>query len=256
MPNTEHDLNNASQLIEEIADKYSLDYNDSYKIVVDAISEAYTAYSVILDTDGFYASYQEESGTIKFVKLKYSQAKMKQIISIIQDNSNKLYLLKQRDKMISFLKKRKNYLYSTYLYTKGSEDYYELYYDYLHTKKLKNIIASHPTSKDHNKTRFYIDFTTMQYVDGFISFKEHKSYINLKNLKAFTRDVSSEVFKKINHRIWIDVKSFHLRRKKVYIHIPYKTTKEILSFIDMKFKEIFGLKIELIYEKQNSKKDN
>ena len=102
-------------------------------------------------------------------------------------------------------------------------------------------------SSGDKKSRVYIDSSSVKYDKGVAIFREHRHFRNLKNFKSFTRDLSSEVFEKIQLRVWIETRGVNFKKKEIYLHLPRITTLEIIHHIKNRFFEVFGFKVVLIY---------
>ncbi|MFA6195259.1 MAG: hypothetical protein WC656_01290 [Sulfurimonas sp.] len=242
------------EIVKELASMFGLDYSEAYKIILESVSEVYGSdYPVLLEEDGIYAVYNDkkQESALKFSKIKYSAKKSLLIISKIREKANLFYLQKQKEKVIHFIKNKKSYLHAVYSYTIDESDYYELFYDMKHERMMHAVKASMPRSAN-KKSRVYIDFTSARYEQGAVVFREHKTFKTLENLKSFTRDISSEVYQKIQKRVWMEVRSVNLRRKEVYVHLPYMSTLGVIEHIKSRFYEVFGLRVVLIYLKAKS----
>ena len=245
---------NIDEILEELSKLYSLTLDAGRKIVIDTISEEYKSlYPVILEEDGLYAVYEDKKkpNELKYVKLKYSKKKINNIIKNIHKQAIKYYLKQKRKEFTTFIQTKKSYLHAKYSYSIDNKDYYNLYYDLNHKHKVASVNAVFINNKQ--KKRIYPDIKNVVYDKNTILIKEYKNYRNIKNLRDFTKDLSKEIYLKINKKIWIEVKGFNINEKKVYIHIPYKTNKGILQYINLRFKEIFDLKVDLIYKPKDNK---
>jgi len=237
------------EILEELSKLYSLTEDISRQIVTEAISKEYDSlYPVLLEEDGLYAIYADKKNVnkLEYVKLRYSKIKIKKITKIIHDNAIKYYLKQKRREFTDFIQTKKSYLHVKYSYSMDNKDYYNVYYDMNYKHKVASVNAVFINNKE--KKRIYPDIKNIVYNKNIILIKEYGKYINIKNLKNFTKDLSKEIYLKINKKIWIEVKGFNIKEKKVYIYIPFKTNRGILEYINLRFKEIFGLKISLIYK--------
>lgn len=235
----------------EIMNLYSLESSEAYSAVVRSVAEVYKAQSVLIEDDGAYAVFEEdkkEKGSLKFSKIKYSAKKSLLIISKIQEKANLCYLEKQKNKVVDFIKNKKAYLHATYSYSADGYDYYELYYDIKHEHMIRSVKGAVLSSED-KKSRVYIDSSSVRYDKGVVIFREHRQFKNLKNFNGFTKDLSSEVFEKIQLRVWIETRGVNFKKNEIYLHLPCMTTLEIIYHIKSRFFEVFGLKAVLIYIK-------
>jgi len=233
-------------LIEEIMIKYSFEYNEVSKIIIDTISKIYRSdYPVVLEDDGLYAVYNDNE-SFKYSKIKYSTKKMTLIIDGIQKASQQNYLLHQKNKIIDFIKNKKPYLHSRFSHSDNKFDYYDLYFDRGCKYVVKSIQASLRITPK-KKNRVYIDTRSFKQDKNLLLCKEHLRFVNISNLRHFTKDLSSEIKEKIGKRVWIEATGYSYKRLEVYIHLPYKNTLAVIEYIKIRYKEVFGLDVVLIY---------
>ncbi|MBW6487475.1 hypothetical protein [Sulfurimonas sp.] len=240
------------EIVSEIQAQHGLEKNDAHKIINDSIAAAYqSGYPIVLEEDGIYAVYDDkkEADKLKFVKLKYSKQKSKAIVQDIQTRANRVFLNMQRDKIVEFLKTKKNYLHASYLYTDSQNKIYNLFYDKNFKYQVQRVKAKTPKD-DKVKKRVYIDFTTAIYHKETLFFSELKEIRTLRNLKEMTKDLSREIYEKIGKKIWIEVLAVNILKNEAYLHLPYKTIGEIVEYIKKRFEEIFGVKIIFIKKKR------
>lgn len=235
-------------IINEIESHYSLENSEAYQIVINCISKVYKSdYPVLLEEDGIYAVYKDrqDNKQLNYVKIKYSKQKSKLILQNVKKAANDVFLKAQRVLVIDFIKQKKNYLHASFSYETGSYNIYNLYFDKNFKHMAQRVKAIVP-KKLGKKSRVYIDFTSAYYDNEFVMFRELKNYKTLKNAKEFTRDISREVYEKTQKRVWIEVKSINLNKKAIYVHLPYKTTLDVVEYIKLRFLEVFELNVVLV----------
>lgn len=233
-------------IMSEMQVKYSLDASEIFTIVNSSITSVYNSeLPVLIVDDGVYLVFSDEDGNLKYSKIKYSKQKLKQIVLTIDEKANTFYLKTQRDKVINFIKNKKPYVHAEYLYSENNKDYYILYFDTEHEQMISGVKAATPT-QTKKKDRIFIDFTSAKIVKNFVYFMEHKKYVSKNNLLAFVKDVNTEIFKKIDKRIWIDVRNIDLFTRVAYLHLPQKTTRPVIEYIQKRVKEIFELEVKFV----------
>lgn len=240
---------NIDEILEELAELYSLNKDIGRQIVIEEISKEYDSlYPVLLEDDGLCAIYadKEKQNELKYVKLKYSKSKVKNIVKHIHEQAIRYYLKQKKNELINFIKTKKSYVHIKYSYSIENRDYYNVYYDLKYKHRALNINAVFINNRD--KKRIYPDIKNIKYEKNLVLIKEYENYVNMKNLKDFTKDISKEIYLKIDKRIWIEVRGFNTNKKEVYLYIPHKTNKGIIEYINLRFKEVFNLKIKLIYK--------
>lgn len=233
-------------ITKELTSLYNLNEEEANKIVSESIAEAYSSdYPVLLEEDGIFAVFTTDENRIKFTKIKYSSKKSAEIIENISKKANLLYLEKQKNTLIDYLSQTRSYLYSSFLYTKKGLDYYILFYDKKHTQIVKRIKAI-AVANSSKKERFYISPTSYTIDKETVIFREYKNITNIKNIKEFTKHISTEIQEKINKKIWIEVKGVNKSKKEVYIYLPNKTIKEIVEYIKKRYFEVFDIYVEFV----------
>lgn len=231
-------------IIDEIQSYYSLDRGEANKIVIECISSVYMSdFPVILEEDGIYAVYKDKKNKeqLKYVKIKYSKKKSKLILQNIRKMANDIFLNLQKDRVVNFIKSKKNYLHAVFSHEYNSYDVYNLYFDKKYKYVAQRIKAIAP-KQDKKKKRIYIDFTSVYYKNELVFFRELKNYKTIKHTREFTKDISREIYEITSKKIWIEVKSVDLNKSCVYIHIPYKTTRDIVNYIKERYFDVFELR--------------
>lgn len=242
---------NIEEIISEIESQYALDNSAVHRIINDSISAVYQSdFPVLLEEDGVYVVYKDKLNPkkIKYVKIKYSKQKSKLILQNIQKKANQVFLEAQRQLVQDFIKTKKNYLHATFSHEINNENIYNLYFDKSFKHAVRLVKAKAPKTCGIKK-RIYIDFTSAHFEKGFVFFRELRNYKTLKNTREFTKDISREVYEKIQKRVWIEVKSINLEKRAIYIHLPYKTTLDIIEYIKRRFLEVFELDVALVGNK-------
>lgn len=235
-------------LFEELSKQYSLQTTVIENIFLESISEVYESETQpLLASDGLYISHLKKK-ELKFVKIKFSKKKKDLIHSKLIEKSLK-YFLQRKGELCSqyLLNSSSSYLFSVYSYTAKSLDYYDVYYDRDYKRKVDRCMVAIKTSIQKKK-RIYVanrqfDVDIKKRV---VIFYEYKRYINIHNLKSYSKEIANEVFHKFGVRVWINVVSFNKSDKKLFLNIPFQATNEVIEYIKYNYFLIFKVEVNFI----------
>ena len=236
-------------IVREMSIQYSIDDKNIKKIIVETISKVYNSLlPVIIEDNGVHAAYHDEKlDGYKFVKLTLSKKRQKEIVSLIQKKAILFNLNRIKDSAYYFIKTKRGYFHSKYSYTKDSHDYYDLYYDKRFLKPVRSTIALVPTSH-YKKSRIYVDYSSFETIDTQqdVVCREHKKYINMKNIRLFTKEVCVEIYEKYQRKVWITILDLKVSKRTIYISVHQRINLEVTKYIKVKYHDVFGLDVEFI----------
>jgi len=252
MNKTIKDNLNIKDIYNELISKYSLSSElECNRIISKAISKSYNADSEICNfEDNSVVVYfkDKETGKLKGVTKNYSAKKIKIIKEQIYKFGQKEFLNKKREYVKLQIKTKKHYFYSIFSHSNGKFDYYDLYLDRKLTRQVKNILGECPISEKKRK-RFYIDFRKFRYKNNNILYKESENIKVKSNFIQLIKELSREIFKKIEVKISIEYIFFQESTNTVYLYHIFKTRKEVLEYIQNKFYEVFEVNVIFLAKK-------
>ena len=235
-------------IVEELQEKYGIPSLILNKLIIDIITKIYKPdFPVVLQEDGAYLVFSNEN-ELKYVKIKYSKDKTKKILDLLQQEGNRYYLKMQVEKMNSFLTTKKPYLHAQFSHSNKKYDYYDVYYDLEHKKCLSNIKACIEVQhyQETKKDRIFVDYTAIRYDKNTAYVKERKDFLLRKNAIIVIRDICSEIYKKTNKKLWVNVRNIDKENMHIFLNIPLKTNEAILTYIQDRLFGIFGLRAVLV----------